>query len=88
MTNDIMNGWVKNAKSSHDAVKDGVVSIIRRDKLKTKGEIILDVADKIWPSMMKMFENVRDENGLLMQPAHVRGIALNVAQHLVNSKPH
>ena len=45
----------------------------------------MDIADKIWPSLMKLFSGVRDENGMLMQPAHVRGIALNVAQDLVNN---
>jgi len=55
-------------------------------KVKTKGEIIMDMADRMWPSLMKLFAEVRDENGFLMQPAHVRGIALNVAQNLVNNK--
>ena len=87
MTNDVMSEWVKNTKAAYDASKKEAITVVRREKTKTKGEVIVDIADRIWPSLMSLFEGVRDENGLLLQPSHVRGIALNVAQDLVTRHP-
>ena len=85
MAKDVIGHWVEKAKTAgSDVQQAGGVQVIRREP-KSKGEVIMDIADKIWPSLMKLFSGVRDENGMLMQPAHVRGIALNVAQDLVNN---
>ena len=86
MAEDNISHWVKKAKDGSSAQHHNGVNVIRRAEPKTKGEMIMDIADRIWPSMMKLFADTRDENGVLMQPAHVRGIALNVAQDLLKNK--
>lgn len=87
MGNDSINNWVANAKTANTTTQgSNGVKVIRREVARTKGAIIMEVADKIWPHLMKMFEGVRDSNGFLLQPAHVRGIALNVAQDIVNEE--
>ena len=83
-----MSHWVKKAKSTHDErtankVENPPGVKVIRNKPKSTGETIMEIADAIWPSLMKLFEGTRDENGMLVQPARVRGIALNVAQGLV-----
>ena len=92
MTQEVISDWVTKAKSVSDGVhaEHGIKVIRRQDappRQKTKGETIMDMADRMWPSLMKLFADVRGEDGMLMQPAHVRGIALNVAQDLVNKNP-
>ena len=46
----------------------------------------MEIAERIRPWLSKMFEGVRDENGMLVQPARVRGIALDVAQRIVQEQ--
>ncbi len=50
------------------------------------GRLIMEIAEKLRPWLTKMFENVRDENGMIVQPARIRGIALNVAQDIINEQ--
>jgi hypothetical protein len=50
------------------------------------GRLIMEVADKIRPHLMKMFEGVRDENEMIVQPARVRAVALNLAQSIVKEE--
>lgn len=47
---------------------------------------ILDIAEKIYPWLLKMFDGIRDEHGIPLQPAHVRAISLNVAQRLAHKQ--
>lgn len=54
-----------------------------RKPIQTTGNLIMSIAEAIRPWLMKMFEGARDENGMLVQPARVRAISLNVAQRLV-----
>jgi hypothetical protein len=49
----------------------------------TVGQKILFVADLLYPVFLEGFKNSRDANGLLLQPAKVRSMSLNVAQELV-----
>ncbi|NBX04184.1 MAG: hypothetical protein EBR02_09055 [Alphaproteobacteria bacterium] len=88
MSHDAINSWVKNAKNEHStpvaAGKQGV-KVVRAPQ-QTKGNLIMQVAEAIRPHLMKMFEGVRDAEGFVMQPARVRGIALNVAQGIVNQQ--
>jgi len=86
MTNDAIDSWIKNAKSGTlSAPVTPGVKVIKRVP-KSKGNIIMEMAEKIRPWLMKMFEGVRDENGMLLQPAHIRGIALNVAQSIIKEE--
>lgn len=52
-------------------------------KAASKGSAIMRVADLLRPHIAAMLEGKRNKQGLLVQPAHVRAVALNVAQRLV-----
>ncbi|MBY0407725.1 MAG: hypothetical protein K2Q01_08530 [Rickettsiales bacterium] len=85
MTNDSINRWVKNAKNEPaqaDAPKE--VNVVRRAVAPSKGQIIMDIADKLWPGLVELLRDVRDNSGMLLQPAHIRGIALTMAQDLAS----
>lgn len=43
----------------------------------------MDIAEKIRPFVMNIYAGLRDEAGMLYQPAHIRGVALNMAQDLL-----
>lgn len=85
MIDDAINNWIENAASGKHAVTppaDEGVRVIRRQP-KSNGAVIMEIAEKLRPWFLKMFEGVRDENGMTIHPSHVRGIALNVAQDIV-----
>ena len=88
MTTDSINEWVENAKAhpptSTTAPKG--VKVVRKPPQKSRGAIIMAVADALRPHFMKMFEGVRDQDNMLAQQAHVRAFALNVAQRMVLTK--
>ncbi len=86
MASDNISSWVAKAKEGvvPPPVAASSVKVIKREQ--TRGNIIMDIAEKIYPWFLKMFDGVRDENGMVMQPAHVRGIALNVAQSIIKEQ--
>jgi len=87
MTQDVIGNWVEKARSAAAttaSTDDSSVQVIKRIVPQNKGSLIMEVAEKIRPFLINMFDGVRDENGMLLQPARVRGIALNVAQSIVN----
>lgn len=90
MSSDMINDWVEKAKHSasdaHARPGKGVQVIKRVAPQQVRGNIIMELADKLYPWLVNMFDGVRDENGMLLQPARVRGIALNVAQDIVREK--
>lgn len=85
MSNDAINNWVERARQSADSAGDdaapetGGVQVIRRVQ-PSKGAVIMEFADKILPWVKHKLNGVRDNDGMLVQPATVRAIALNVAQ--------
>jgi hypothetical protein len=86
MEQDPINSWLdKVAELQHaaEAAPSGVNVIQRKHKPVNQGNVIIDLADKIRPILLKMFEGARDENEQLVQQAHVRGMSLNLAQHIV-----
>ena len=89
MTQDAIGNWVEKARSSSDdsssdnSGSGSRVKVIRREEVMSKGNMIMDIAERIRPFLMKLFQGLRDEAGMLYQPAHVRGIALNMAQDLL-----
>lgn len=89
MSHEGINQWVQKAKTVPGIPDDqkGIV-VIKCADAANKGRMIMEVAEKIRPLLMKLFEGVRDKSGMLMQPAHIRGVALNVAQDLVNEHNH
>ena len=86
MSHEAIDNWIERAKSGDKKMsKASKVKVIKREQ-QTKGNMIMDIAEKIRPWLSKMFEGVRDENGMVVQPARVRGIALNMAQHIVHQQ--
>ncbi|MEZ5690812.1 MAG: hypothetical protein R3D71_04010 [Rickettsiales bacterium] len=86
MSNDAINSWVDRAANNQQPQStNSEIKVIKRE-VQSRGNIIMNVAEKIRPFLLKMFEGVRDENGILLQPAHIRGIALNMAQGIVKEQ--
>ncbi len=87
MSHDAINSWVDKAKNPLPAAaKSAAIQVVKRTQAEARGNLILDIAEKIRPYLLKMFEGVRDENGMLLQQAHVRGIALNMAQNIAKEQ--
>jgi hypothetical protein len=83
MSHDAINSWVENAKmasKNHAAHQQGI-QVVRAKQ--DKGNIILDLSEKLLPWLHKLLDGTRDNNGMLLQPAHVRAISLEMAQSLV-----
>ena len=49
-------------------------------------EMILRLADQIAPKLQNWLADVRNPQGMKLQPAHVRGIALVVAQNALKAR--
>lgn len=87
MSHDAIASWVEKAKAGDADLPSAVrAKPAINDEYKTRGGTIIEIAEKIRPWLAQMFEGVRDENGMLVQPARIRGIALNVAQSLTKDK--
>ncbi len=87
MSHDAINNWVDKAKNTiPPAVGNAAIQVVKRSESQMRGNMIMAIADKIRPYLLKMFEGVRDEHGMLVQQAHVRGIALNMAQTIVKNQ--
>lgn len=88
MGNETISHWVEKAKNAPaaPAQKESGVQVVRREPPPTTGQVIMDIADKLWPGLMELFHGMRDSSGMLLQPAHVRGIALNMAQELAKKR--
>lgn len=88
MENELINAWIEKAKDSAADARASTqgrgVAVVRRKK--TRGNVIIEIAEKIRPVLARLFEGARDENGMLVQPAHVRAIALNVAQDIIKEQ--
>ena len=82
-----MQSWVSTAKANGEnaanATDDRSVRVVRRPPAQSIGNVIMEVAEKLRPHLMKLFEGEYDDKGLLLQPAHIRGIALDMAAGLV-----
>lgn len=89
--NDNINEWTQRAKA-HESESDSSsvahkrVKVIRKESAPSIGQLIMQVADKIRPHIAAMCDGVRDNGGMLLQPAHIRGIALEVAERMVKEE--
>jgi hypothetical protein len=85
MSQDTIGSWLEKAKSSQsdESSSDSRIKVIRREEPVSKGNMIMAIAEKIRPHLMSFFDGVRDDEGILLQPAHIRGMALNMAQGLL-----
>lgn len=90
MTDKPLNSWIEQIARStqiNAASGDGSgVQVIQRKHKPLQGNIIVDVAEKIRPIMLKMFAGAKDENGVVLQPAKIRAMSLNLAQRLVKEQ--
>lgn len=83
MSNEATKKWV--GKTGHgDAVRVKKSSSASSNIVMSKGAMIMEMADRMWPHLSEMLTGVRNDKGLLVQPAHIRGMALNIAQDLMN----
>lgn len=92
MTNDAINNWIEQAKqpkgnfvvgNNPNAQRPQVIKRVETDQ---RGKLIMLIADAIRPVLAKFLDGKRDHSGLPFQPAHVRGIALNIAQGMVKQQ--
>lgn len=86
MSHDAISSWVENAKNGIPALAGTQGVRVIRATPQSRGNLIMEIAEKLRPHLLKMFEGVRDDEGLLLQPARVRGIALNMAQSIVQKQ--
>lgn len=54
--------------------------------VQSTGQRIMELAEKLRPTLQNMFEGCRDENGMPVQAAKIRAIALNLAQNLIKHR--
>ncbi len=52
----------------------------------SRGAMIMEIAEKLRPVFSNFFNGRRDDNGMLFQPSHIRGFALNCAEYLVKAQ--
>ncbi len=89
MNEDNINEWVGNARANENvAAAPKGVKVIRKEQPKSHGTIIMEIAEKLRPSLMKWFDGKYNDDGMLIQPAHVRGFAIEMAENLVKSRHH
>jgi hypothetical protein len=86
MDEKVISHWLDKTRARPASETAAGVQVIRREKAPPRGQIIMEMAEKLRPWIASMFENVRDDNGMLVQPSRVRGIALNVAQRIVHEQ--
>lgn len=85
MTHDAIDNWIERAKQAEGDINpaNNDIKVIRRGSMQTRGNRIMEIAEYLRPWLTKMYAGVRDENGMLVQPSRIRGIALNAAQEIV-----
>ena len=86
MSNEPIEHWIAKARQVKTEVKAEGSLLVQSRKPKTNGQVIMEIAETIRPIIAAFFKNARDGNGMLVQPARIRGIALNVAQDLVKAQ--
>ena len=85
MANEMMSNWGETAGGMFASPKTPNLKTGKQAQ-KSKGNIIMEVAEMLRPWLMQKLEGMRDKNGMVAQPAHIRGIALNIAQRLLNEQ--
>jgi len=86
MNENTINEWVGQAKA-HENENVGAsstgVQVIRKHTPKSRGVLIMEVAEKLRPFLTQWLDGKYNDDGMLVQQAHIRGIAVNVAEGLV-----
>jgi hypothetical protein len=72
MPSDNVGNWTQNVKNP--AAKAG------KQAPKSKGNLIMEIAERILPWVRENLTGKRDPDGMLIQPAVMRAIAINTAQ--------
>lgn len=88
MNDDNIQHWVDRAKILEEMPQpvNGVRVIRNNAPAKSKGQMIMEIANLLLPDFQKLLSGKRDRDGLVLQPAHIRGIALNYAEYYVKAK--
>lgn len=87
MNDDNLEHWIDKAQMREAMPKPASgVRVIKNPPVKSKGQIIMELAELLLPSFQKIFNGKRDNDGMLLQPAHIRGIALNYAELYVKAR--
>lgn len=88
MNEETLNGWVEKAKanaSGADATVTSGVKVIRNET-KSRGTVIMALADVLRPHISKWFDGKYNDEGMLIQPAHVRGFCIEMAERLYKQR--
>ena len=86
MSNEPIEHWIAKARQMKPEAKADGSLLVHSRRPKTNSQLIMEIAETIRPIIAKFFSGARDANGMLVQPARIRGIALNVAQDLVKAQ--
>lgn len=67
--------------------QDKVLNINDNNKHQpSKGQKIMALAEVLRPELLKKLGSCKDEHGMPVAPARIRGLALVIAQELVNAE--
>ena len=92
MNEDNMSEWVNRAKATEsDNNSSGdvrSVKVVRKEVPKNTGQLIMEMADKLRPYLTKWFDGKYNDDGMLIQPAHIRGFAIEMAENLIKKQYH
>lgn len=55
------------------------------DTKKTRGQKIMELAEILLPKLREFLTGVRDQDGLLLHPARVRAISIQVSQNMITT---
>jgi len=87
MSHEAISSWVAKARERElVSVKPDGTLVIQRVEPKDKGWAIMKIAETLFPWFTEMFKDKRDNSGMLMHPARVRALALNVAQDIIKKQ--
>lgn len=55
------------------------------DARKTSGQKIMEMAEIIFPNLREWLQGVRDPQGMMLHPARVRAISIEVSQRMLQA---
>jgi hypothetical protein len=89
--NDNINEWVGRARANENESAESQpksVKVIRKESVPSRGQLIMQIADKLLPHLTQWFHGKYNDEGMLIQNSHVRGFAIDMAEGLVKKHYH
>lgn len=91
MNGENFNEWVGRAKNNEKRVtppskNKKPLNVLRNEPQKSRGAMVMEIADKLLPSLSRWFSGKYSDEGMLIQPAHVRGLAIDMAEGLLKKQ--